>query len=49
MKKDEIYKYGKILCCAAAGLAVLAVVLNKKTISFLRKTESTVSRYTVLF
>jgi len=33
MKKDEIYKYGKILCCAAAGLAVLAVVLNKTVFS----------------
>ncbi|WP_410881287.1 hypothetical protein [Myroides sp. DW712] len=29
MKKDEFYKYGKILCCVAAGLTVVAFVLKK--------------------
>lgn len=29
MKKDEFYKYGKILCCVAAGLTVVALVLKK--------------------
>lgn len=29
MKKDEMYQYGKILCCAAVGLAVLAVIVKK--------------------
>ncbi len=33
MKKDEMYKYGKILCCVAVGLAVAAVIVKKTMVN----------------
>ncbi|AJA70034.1 hypothetical protein MODO_0936 [Myroides odoratimimus] len=43
MEKEKMYQLGKIFCCAAIGVVVLAVVVKKKFMKEVKDIEDCIS------